>query len=238
MKLVWTYKTDVYPEHSDRYNIIRGYYNKSFDLGKQVGYETELWSNREDFVDLVDNHKVVPLPIPLFWDALKIEPFRNYNTGFLNIDPDIFFHKKLILPNTSIVFDGFEKGRGYNLLYKESIDKLTELGVKEFIPEWKPDIKEICCVGVLAFNDVNFQQLFVERYDTITNFVNKHKEHFDLKRCTTVAMQYLLTTLIDYYKVDYTYFSKKLGERNEFYTHMIGKSKFTSTRITQKQSLI
>lgn len=238
MRLIWTYKTDVFPENSDRYNIIRGYYVKSFELAKKLDYTTELWSNKSDFLDLVDVHKVVGLPAPLFWDALKIEPFRNRNTDFINVDPDVFLHKKMDIPSSSVVFDGFEKGRSYNLLYKDSIDKLTELGVKDVIPEWETDIKEITCVGVLGFNDLDFQQLFVERYDAITQFVNTHQDHFILKRCTTVAMQYLLTVLIKHHKIDYTYFSKKLGEPNEFYTHMIGKNKFNSTAITKKQSLI
>lgn len=226
MKLIYTYKDFIHNDVEKR-EIILEYYKKSISRAKSLGYEIELYTNHEVLTNLVDKVYWVNQDY-IFWDAYKFIPLEERDDDFLLIDGDVFMHKKLPeLNQHDFYFDTFEIGeKNYSNIYKKNVDILTELGIGDFIEEWKPDVKKITCCGILYFNDKKFQKLYLDKWKIFYKFVEENEGKVSYQHCTAIGAQYLLTLLMEYHNKSYHYFSSQLKEMNEYYIHYAGKDKF------------
>lgn len=225
MRLIYTYNKFV---HSDlaKKEIIKRYYIKSFESARKLNYSIELYTNDSTLEKYVDVCNLSTDDGFLFWDSFKFIPIKKDYSDYIIIDGDVFLTNSIQVDNfVDVGFDTFEYNQ-WESLYKKDIDKLTELGISEHIPEWSNQRIPIANCGILYFNDKKFQSIYYDRWDKLHRFVYNNQSKFNVSKCTAIAAQYLLTILINYYNKTYKTYSSNVGVPNEYYTHHAGKKKF------------
>lgn len=234
MKLAWAYncKTSLTRGIQDS---ITFYFIDSINRAKKLGYYTEIYTNSSEFNLVAD--KVINVPDDYYnqmWDSFKFFALSHIDNNTVLIDGDVFLHNSLPkLDTQDLYFDTFEIGN-WNPVYQETVNKLTELNISKIIPEWENKAQPIINVGLLYFNNIKLKNNYLDRWFKCYDFCIKHKD-INLSKATAVAAQYLLTLL----SKDYTtkYFSNKLNETNDYYTHHSGRVKHKN-QIKIKNTLI
>lgn len=231
MNLIWTYRDFIHND-IDKRNKMTRLYNISIRKAKELKYFTEIYTNHTEFDGIIDKSHFTQHH-SIFWDEFKFLPLSSRYDDFMLIDGDVFIHKEFPkLDKYDVYFDTYERGRkNYEQIYKDEVDKLDSLGIGDIFEEWKTDVHDIACCGVLYFRDKEFQRLYYTKWKRFRDFVQENIEHLRPKYCTVIGAQYLLTLLINFHKKSHYYFSNKLREPCEFYVHHAGHEKFTNEKL-------
>ena len=197
--------------------------------GKELGYKTELYTNTQAINTQADKVHYVnkkEYPFTKFWDSFKFIVLEDRDDDYLLCDPDIIFHDRInINYNVDVIFDAWETF-GWNGIYKNDIKTLTDLGVEKIIPEWTNKEQHIMNCGILKFNNRYLKNLYVDRWKKLYNFCISNEDKLNIRKCTPIAAQYLLTILCNHYKFKRYNYSEQLRKQNDFYTHFAGDAKF------------
>lgn len=223
------YGFDVTHMKSDDVHIYITMHETSSKMARKLGYTTELYTNSnifDGYFDLI--HKISDSYI--FWDSYKVLPYLLRNDDYMVIDYDVFIYKKIIFDkDVDFYFDTFESWKYYN----EPIKILTDLGIGSVIPEWNSNKQKVMNTGILYFRNRDFRKLYYERYISFYNFCKQNievlKKYTPFQMFGTIAEQYLLTILSEYYNMRHHNFSKLPRVKNNFYHHNPGKEKFSKT---------
>jgi len=244
IKLIWTYDKDVHSynksdlEYEKVTKNLKNFYKRSIFDAKSYGHPTEMYSNDTEFADLVDNFIYTNYDA-IFWDELKSIPLKNSYEDFVLVDGDIIFHQPFrVNSNVDVLIDHYEEFN-WKILYEQDVNKLTELGIKDGIPEWDGKRRPAFGTGILSFNNKELQDIYVDRYTKFRGFVEEHKEVLNVSKCTAVGAQYLLATICNNRGYTSYAYSKTPGVSNGIYTHYAGKLKLTTSflPLTEKHLL-
>ena len=240
MRLIWTYNGNpVTIDKSDKKTIIRiNYYITSISIAKRMGYETVMYcdSNSEKyFKGFVDELYILPQYESPFWDTFKIDVLEKEKGVFCLIDGDIILHNKLPEFDTDLTIECFEV-KTFRKYYKPTIDLLTELGIKEVIPEWENREQNMINHGIMCFQNENFKQLYLKRWKQYGKFINENCDKIEDMTYASLASQYILVCLMNA-NPQWTVknLSDKLGKPNQYYTHYAGNMKFDNPRVSEDE---
>lgn len=223
MKLIWTYNKNA-DSHTSSITNLKNYYKRSIWDAKHFGHTTEMYSNDLDFKEHVDVFHYVDREA-MFWDEYKMVPLSREDEEIVLVDGDIVWHQKFKLNrNVDVVFDCYETDN-WNVVYKEDVDKLSQLGIRDIIPEWDGKRRAVMNTGILGFNNKVLQRLYVDSYAKFTEVINSHRDKVNVNKCTWIGAQYLLTTIVDNRGYSSYSYSTKIGENNGLYTHHVGSIK-------------
>lgn len=225
MKLVWTYYNNLDSSSTSKNNL-KNYYKRSIWDAKHFGLSTEMYSNDLEFKDHVDVFHYISKEV-MFWDEYKMEPLNKEDEEVVLVDGDIVWHQKFKLNrNVDVVFDCYEIDN-WNLIYKEDVDRLTQLGIRDSIPEWDGKRRAVMNTGILGFNNNELRKLYIDRYSKFKEIVSNHRDKVNVNKCTWIGAQYLLTSIVDNKGFSSYSYSTRLGESNGLYTHHAGAIKNT-----------
>lgn len=236
MRLVWTYNGNpVTLDKSDYKTIVRiNYYITSISIAKRMGYKTVMYCDKFSFKyfhTLVDEIYVLPQYDTPFWDVYKIDVLERESGDYCLIDGDILLHDKLPELTADLTIDCFEI-KTFKNYYKPTIDLLTELGIKEVVPEWENREQNMINHGIMCFRNDTFKHLYLERWKSYGEFINKNRDKIEDMTYASLASQYVLVVLMNanpQWKVQNL--SNKLGKPNEYYTHFAGDMKFDNPKV-------
>lgn len=221
--LIFTFDINSNKGVTDRLARIRAYYTHSIISAKRLGYTVEIYSNCDWFDKLVDIKHEVDQNF-FFWDGFKTIPLKRED-NILLVDGDITFRKKFDIfdPKVDLYFDTYES---WYKDHRNTVNELTELNLKEVIPEWNNIPKPVINTGVLKINNSELKNLYLSRWYTFQDFCLKNKNKIvNLHHCCTIGSQYILTLLAENYSK--VHFSNKVKEPNTFYIHHWGEDKYT-----------
>lgn len=229
MVIVYTLDSKVNIDKNKR-SIIYQYYKESITRAKKLGYQVEIYTNDMYFQKYVDKLHFIERD-SILWDSYKFIALSKRSDNFILLDGDVFLDSKVELQKGyDVLFDTYEVGN-WNLLYSKEVRKLTQLDVHTIIPEWTNTPQKVMSCGFLYFNDLNFRQIYLDRWLKLEEFITNNQTDLDTYKSTAVAAQYLLTVLVNYYNISVYYYSKDLGIPNQFYTHHAGKGKYSSNLV-------
>lgn len=222
LSLVFTFDINSNKGIPDRLNRIRSFYSHSINSAKNLGYKTEIYSNCDWFDELVDKKHYVQESF-FFWDGFKTLALQRED-NFLLVDGDITFKKEFQEFNSEIdlYFDTYES---WYKDYKNTVTELTNLGVKDIIPEWNDIPKPVINIGILRINNKELRELYLERWYSFQEFCFFNRARIsNIHHCCTIGSQYILTLLAENYSKHY--FSQKVKVPNQFYIHHWGEDKY------------
>ena len=211
------------------------YYRASIKSSISLGYDVEIYLSEDCvnyFKDLdIQIHTVGNLDSHLF-DFLKAYILNNRKDNFYLIDGDILFKHRIPESNCDIQYDqkcyigkdnnisDIKKDKTWHVYYKPFVNKLTNLNIKNIIPEWTGSRYDyVHNIGVLYFNNNELKKIYVDRWYKFNDFINKSSLDNKIKY-TAVGAQYLLTEIIKFHK-----FSSEIVD-DKIYNHNIGTHKF------------
>ena len=234
--LVFTFDETLFKESKPaKYRQLLRFYKQALTKAKNLKYNIEIYTNSDKFNDVADKVHIVKDNKYKFWDSFKFIPLKERSDDYLLCDGDILFHDRISINYAKdVLFDAWEIAN-WSLVYSEDINKLTELGVKEVIPEWVNLRQQVMNCGILKFNDNEFKNVYIEKWETLHDFCLQHEDKLNFKKCTAIAAQYLLTILCNYYQATRYNYSTTLRLSNPFYVHYAGTAKFQGNPTAMKE---
>jgi len=253
MKLVYTFSSQFTPFIYKTKNVDKiltayiNYYRNSILSALDLGYKIDFYVSRDliyNFRGLKINlHTVDNINSGLF-DFLKAQVLKNRTDNIMLVDGDIQFHKQVPITDHDLIFDfkcitaegdkydDIKKDKTWNVFYKPYVNKLTQLGISNLIPEWTGRrLDYIHNIGIIYFNSNNLKNIYVDRWHTFNSFINKHID--DKTPFTAIGAQYLLSEIINYHGFS------SIEVEEGCYTHNLGVDKFkyptVSTHEVQKE---
>lgn len=208
------------------------FYNKSIYLAKKLGYTIELYTNSNLITESVDIIHSFSSGYILS-DYTKHLPLSR-SDEFVLIDGDVLLHSPIKFSNVDISIDTWES---WSSMYNDGVKLVTDLGIKDVIPEWVYKPQKVMNTGILKINDYEFQQLYLNRWNLFYSFI-KNSNIKDTFPLTAVGAQYLLTILVNHYSKSYETFSKYPRELNKYYQHFCGSEKNNNNRTITTRSII
>lgn len=238
--IIWTYNKDVHHEEAYKKNLLN-YYKRSMFDAHQFGHHTTIYTNDLLFkeLDYCDKLEWVDSSDILFWDEFKRFPLENSDKDFLLVDGDIIFHSPFVVNKTvDVLIDSYEEFN-WKVLYEIDVNTLSYLKIDEVIPEWDGKRRAAFCTGILSFNNKEFQELYLDRYNKFKEFVDKHRQMLNVSKCTAIGAQYLLATIADVKGYSHYAYSKTPRRNNGIYTHFAGKKKLTDNflPVTERHTI-
>lgn len=189
-----------------------------------LGYYTIIYCDKisvKYFKDLVDEIVIVEgYRDSKLWDCLKIKVLEERSDDFCLIDGDLILNKRLPDFNGDMMFERYET-INWSWVYEPTIKILTNLEVVKKIPEWSTERIPVINVGLLSFKNDDLKRKYIDRWNTLSSFINENINKIETHFGTMVATQYLLTLIC---KDSNLFYNVNLN--NELYTHHAGKIKF------------
>ena len=234
--LVFTFDETLFKNtRPAKYNQLLKFYKQAVLKAKKLNYNTEIYTNSDEFDNIVDKVHLVENNEYKFWDSFKFIPLEERTDDFLLCDGDILFHDRIkINRHADVLFDAWEIAN-WKLVYSKDIDTLTNLGILKVIPEWVNLRQQVMNCGILKFNKIQFKNIYLDRWKTLHKFCIEHQDKLNLKKCTAIAAQYLLTILCNHYKVKRYNYSDTLRLSNSSYVHYAGSAKFKGDISAMKE---
>jgi hypothetical protein len=236
-KLVWTFDSNVnlekwgFHSHETMLKLYINYYNLSITSALKLGYECILYTTdsfAKNFNDINVEIIIVDSEYCDLFDSFKFKVLKERNDDYILIDGDVILHN--LLPNlkSDVSFERYET-HSWNKFYNDYVNNLTSLNISNHIKEWtgQKRIRIMNC-GLLHIQDIEFKNLYLNRWEYLSEFINNNilENRTDY---TSTSAQYLLTELCDYYnKSIVDYFSS--SDPNT-YCHDMGDYKFTNPRV-------
>ena len=245
MKLVYTfssqYTSSIY-KTLDTTKILNGYinyYRMSIQSALKVGYDVDFYISSE-LTHYFDDLKINIFPVGYIdshlFDFLKAMVLKERTDEYLLIDGDSILSHKIKLSDEDILYyakcftssDSYvednKKDKTWHVYYKPYINKLNELGIGDYIPEWTGKrLDFIYGTGILYFNNKELKDLYVDRWYTFNSFINENNISDKIKY-TVIGAQYVLSEIIN----AYGFTSKELIDQ---YTEYIGIDKFVNPKV-------
>lgn len=234
MNLIYTFDKNVYKDDLHKFNVIKSYYINSINSAKKLKYKTEIYTNTHIFDEYVDISHNISNTFT-FWDGFKTLPLLDNTNGIL-VDGDILFNSKMpeFINDVDLYFDGWESWLD---LYSKCVNELTDLGIKDVIPEWENIPQKVINIGLLKINNSELKELYLDRWYRMYRFCNNNKHNMEyFYMCCTIASQYLLTILSKKYNIKNL--SNRLGKPNGYYTHYVGQQKYNSSPLSITKTII
>lgn len=234
--LVWTYNpeitSEVFSNHSnDIHNILYiNYYRLSIISAYKLGYDCVIYTTKSQVKNFSDlNVEIILLDNidSKLFDFIKVKVLESRTDNYILIDGDLILNKRLNIPSdVSVVYEHIET-KSWDMIYSKCVDSLIKLDIGNFITEWSGVRRNnITNCGLLYFNDINFKNLYIKKWHMINEFVKNNVDVSSQVEYSATSAQYLLTELIDYYKIKSTYFSNTKYDNS--YTHYYGDIKFNN----------
>jgi hypothetical protein len=234
MKLIWTYNgKPVSIDKIDYKTIIRiNLYITSISTAKRMGYETIMYCDKHSvtyFESFVDKIVVLEQYDTPFWDSYKIDVLERETGDYCLIDGDIILHNKLPKFTADVTIDCLEiKTYKY---YKPTIQLLTEIGIKDIIPEWEDREQNMVNHGILHFKNEEIKKLYLQKWKLYGEFIIKHRDKIDDMVYASLTSQYLLLLICNSVNASIEPLSHALGKMNKYYTHYAGDMKFDNPKV-------
>ena len=239
MRLIWTLDSNSKKLNYDEKIILINYYILSIHKAKELGYKTIMYCDTDVcdiFIDIVDELYLTNSDSPL-WDSFKIQALQDQpDNDYYLIDGDIILHNKLPQPDSELTFDAFEI-LNWRKEYKPVIDTLTELGIKEFIPEWTGTRMNVINCGILNFKNENHKKIYLEKWNIFNTFVKNNIDKIDIKYATGVGAQYLLSLICKEYNIEIKPLCSSFGEYGNYYKHHYGPTKYLKPIVSTYEVL-
>ena len=228
MRLVWTYNSNPPTINDESKKILMlNFYILSISRAKKYGHYTVIYTDLESskhFYNLADEVYILnPSNKTLLWDGFKISALENEKNDFALIDGDIILETKLPELNNEMYIDAIEYN-SWEVEYALNVEELTNLKIKDLIPEWENKKTPIINTGFLYIKDRDFRMLYLDRFKKYGDFIYKNKEHLSNKNRACMGAQYLLGLLCEKNNITPTCMSEKFSEKNNYYKHYVGLS--------------
>jgi len=244
MKLVYTFSTQftskVY-NTNDPSKILTAYinyYRRSILSALEVGYKVDFYISSEliyNFKDLKINLITIEDIDSGLFDFWKAKVLKERTDDIMLVDGDIDFHKKISITNHDLIYDfacstgeegdDIKKDKTWHHYYKPYVNNLSDLGIKQVIPEWTGKrLDFVHNIGVLYFNNKKLKEIYVQRWFEFNDFINKHI--FDKTPYTAIGAQYMLSEIINHYNCSSIEVTKGT------YDHNLGIDKFTIPTVS------
>lgn len=238
MKLIWTYNYDaivggnVGAHTFERRIILLNYYILSIQNAKRLGYYCIVYCDstyKHIFDTIADEVHLVEstYKYSILWDSYKIAALeaRTDDGEYCLIDGDLILHKKLPKFEETMVFDSYEI-HNWSTDYKHTIQQMTDVGIQNVIPEWVNKRMPIMSCGILYINNSEFKNIYINRWHKCNELIQKYVDTIDADYGTMVSAQYLLTLLVNHYKISYRKMAMRVGDDNIYYKHHSGSTKY------------
>lgn len=206
------------------------WYRYSIGKAKELGYEVHMFTDKPDWFEVDRTIVCNPDFGSLFWDNFKMIAIGTFHQDYLCIDGDVLLRRKLDIPDADVIYDADEPGE-YKRAYKELVRELTELGIKDVIPEWNPNGLTPLCCGLLRIPNKDLRYLYYNRWKKFHKFIENKSINTKWSDLTGVAAEYLLACLVDYYSLNKQPLSTELGVQNDSYRHFCGELKWDKSLV-------
>lgn len=247
MKLVWglylpTTPINIY-QFDNKFWAYINYHRLSIKIASDMGYDCHLYLNKEIckyYQDLNVTLHIVDKLKTTFFDAITFYILDTEHKNDLILDGDIILNKKIPDIKADIVYE-MKETHSWEWLYEFWVNALTDIGINDIIPEWTgKKYTQIINIGAIQIQNNKFRGIYLERWKTLRDFINKNIDNLPYKgtdknpvEYTTVAAQYLLTELANYYNM-HTIDLKPL----KVYKHYVGTQKFTNNLVPYDRILV
>jgi hypothetical protein len=225
------------------------YYRLSIKHAIDLGYECKFFLSRnilEYFSDLNVELIEVPELTPTFYDSIN---FHILNSEYRNcpiLDGDIILYRRLPEVEADLVYE-MPETNSWEWLYEFWVNYINSTDILKIIPEWTGKKRNrIINIGLLHIKNNNLLDLYYKRWNDFRIYIENNKSsleykhvNFDTVEYTTMASQYILTELVDYYNytiIDYK--SMNRVEASPYYKHYVGTQKFTNNLVPYDRLLI
>jgi len=237
MRLVWTYKSNplhIKETEKDKTIIRINYYILSILKAKEFGYKTIIYTDsfsEKYFKDIVDEmHIIEGYDYEILWDDFKIVAMERETDDYALIDGDIILHSKLPLLTEELYVDAFEFGSWKND-YENTVIELTNLGIKNILPEWSNKKLPIMNNGFLHIKNKNFLETYIDRWKKYGQFVSDNKDKLTDKNSASFTSQLLLSLLCEVFNIKPISMSDGFSKKGKYYTHYVGHTKFITPLV-------
>lgn len=244
-KLVWGFYfddiNDIELEKDNstktKFYTLVNFHRLSINKAKLIGYECYLYTPKylhKYFYDLNINLKDIPNVGNIIFDYVKNYILKVEKGDYLIIDGDLILNNRLPNLTADLLYEKNEV-RSWNEFYNNQVILLNKKGIGDIIPEWSgKKYNQIINIGLFQIYNNEFKKICIDRWDTIKEFIEK-EIGFE-SGYTTVAGQYIITELVNYYK-PHTKDFKSLSPKDT-YIHYMGDIKFEKKFIPHDRILI
>lgn len=225
------------------------YYRLSIKHALDLGYDCKLFLSSniiEHFLDLEVELITVPSLTPTFYDSIN---FYILNSKYRNcpiLDGDIILYRRLPEVDADLIYE-MPETNSWEWLYEFWVNHINTRDILQIIPEWTGKKRtRLINIGLLHIKNNELLDLYYKRWNDFRVFVEQNKQtlmykntNIDTVEYTTMASQYILTELVDFYgysAVDYK--SMNRVESLPFYKHFVGTQKFTNNLVPYDRLLI
>lgn len=248
MRLIWTFDSGVFVDNlaNTKKRILINYYILSIQRAKKLGYSTTIYCDNksvEYFNEVCDEVVVVgnQYDSPLY-DYIKIQVLEDQkDDDYCLIDGDIILNFRLPEFKTDITFDAYEvhfnNTENWSKDYEETVNQLTSLGIKDYIPEWSIKRGYIINCGILCIKTQKNRDLYINSWKNYNQFVKNNIEKLSMRNLTNIGAQYLLTLIRDFYNISSEQMSEGFGRKGYYYTHDAGNTKYITPMVSKTQIL-
>ena len=242
MRLIWTFDSGVFVDDlaNTKKNILINYYIFSIGRAKTLGYTTTMYCDENSllyFDGLCDNIIIAKNKYnsPLY-DYMKIQVLEDQiDDDYCLIDGDLILNFRLPNFKSEITFDAYEvhfnNTENWSKDYEETVNKLTELGISEYIPEWTVSRGYVINCGILSIKPQKNRNLYIKSWINYNNFIKKNIDKLNMRNLTNIGAQYLLTILRDYHNLSSEQMSEGFGKKGYYYTHDAGNTKYITPMV-------
>lgn len=235
-KLVWGLYFENVDLNQNLYTLIN-FHRLSIINANKLGYDCCIYTPKHlhrYFDDLKVHIVDVPKISSVFFDYIKHYILKNEKGEYLIIDGDLILNQRLPNIDADLLYEKKES-QSWDTFYKNQVDTLTNLGIGDIVKEWTGKKRfDITNIGLLHIKDEQFKKIYIEKWDLVKDFVesNIKEGHWDY---TQIGAQYMLTELIEYYKLNVKDF--KTESPKNTYIHYMGNVKNNTSFIPKDKVL-
>jgi hypothetical protein len=235
-KLIWGLYFEDEDLNQNLYTLIN-FHRLSITNANKLGYDCVLYTPHylhKYFTDLTVKLVDIPKVGNVFFDYVKNYILKVEKGMYFIIDGDLILNQRLPTINADLIYEKKEP-QSWELFYKNEVETLTNLGIGDIIPEWTGKKRfDILNIGLVYVKEDNFKEIWIDRWDKVKHFVETNIKE-NQSSYTPIAAQYMLTELVDYYKLDVKDF--KTNSSKDTYIHYMGNVKNTISFIPTNKIL-
>jgi hypothetical protein len=240
--LYWHEKELSIYKFNNKFWTYINYYRLSIKHAKDLGYDCHFYLSeniQKYFTDLNINLHIVDFLTPTFYDSINFYILETEHSTCPILDGDIIMYRRLPELNADVIYD-MPETNSWDWLYEFWVSHINDRGIKDIIPEWTGKKRNrIINIGLLQIKNTELLNLYKKRWNDFRVYIESNIDNLKYKgdtvntiEYTTMASQYILTELVDYY--NYTHLEYKSLNRIEdkpIYKHFVGTQKFTNNLV-------
>jgi hypothetical protein len=237
--LIWDLNKINHSNNNKGFWTYINYHRLSIKTALDLNYNCHIYISeniKEYFKDLDVNIHIVTNINSSFFDFITNYILKSEHKNCYIIDGDVILNKRLPDINSNIICEQLETNV-WDSLYEPYVNSLNKLNVTMDIKEWTgKKYSHLINMGILKIKDNGFIETYLNRWDAFNSFIEEHKNKLYYKNkivntseYTIIGAQYLLTELLQYYKLEYLELNKiNYTTHMPYYVHYMGKQKFTN----------